>query len=288
MSNAEHTVVTGAGGYIGRHVVRALLDDGVAVTAIVRPGSRTEVDERATRLELDVLADEAGVARLGETGPTALIHLAWQDGFRHAAPSHMELLSSHVRFLTRAAEWSSLERLAVLGTMHEIGYVEGAIDADTPTNPTTLYGIAKDALRRWTLAALGGRDDLSVSWLRCYYIYGDDEGGQSIFAKLLAAAAEGKRSFPFTTGRTLYDFIPVDELGRQIAAVSEQSAIDGVINCCTGEPESLASRVTGYIAEHDLGLELEYGAFPDRPYDSPGVWGDATRIRRIMTAHAAR
>ncbi|GAA2171722.1 NAD(P)-dependent oxidoreductase [Agrococcus versicolor] len=288
MTHAQHTIVTGAGGYVGRHVVRALLDDGVAVTALVRPGSRTEVDERATRLELDVLGDPEGVARLGESGPTALVHLAWQDGFKHDAPSHMGLLSSHVRFLREVAQWLSLERLAVLGTMHEIGYHEGAIEADTPTNPTTQYGIAKDALRRWTLAELGGREDLSVQWLRCYYIHGDDGGGQSIFAKLLAAAERGQRTFPFTTGKPLYDFIPVDELGRQIAACVEQSEVDGVINCCTGRPESLASRVTGYIAEHDLDIELEYGAFPDRPYDSPGVWGDATRIERIMAAHAAR
>jgi hypothetical protein len=42
--------------------------------------------------------------------------------------------------------------------------------------------------------------------------------------------------------------------------------------------------VEAYIREHGLDLELEYGAFPDRPYDSPGVWGDATKIRAIMAA----
>ena len=29
---------------------------------------------------------------------------------------------------------------------------------------------------------------------------------------------------------------------------------------------------------------MDYGAFPDRPYDSPGVWGDATEIRAIIMA----
>ncbi len=37
--------------------------------------------------------------------------------------------------------------------------------------------------------------------------------------------------------------------------------------------------------EHDLNITLEYGAFPDRPYDSPGIWGDATKIQQIL-AHA--
>ena len=33
------------------------------------------------------------------------------------------------------------------------------------------------------------------------------------------------------------------------------------------------------ITDYTKGI---YGAFPDRPYDSPGVWGDATIINRIL------
>jgi len=36
------------------------------------------------------------------------------------------------------------------------------------------------------------------------------------------------------------------------------------------------------IKENNLDIKLEYGAFPDRPYDSPGVWGDATKIQKIL------
>ena len=63
-----------------------------------------------------------------------------------------------------------------------------------------------------------------------------------------------------------------------------QDKVTGVINCCTGEPESLADRVEGFIRENGLSIALDYGAFPDRPYDSPGVWGDATEIRAIIMA----
>ncbi len=47
---------------------------------------------------------------------------------------------------------------------------------------------------------------------------------------------------------------------------------------------TLAERVEGYIADNGLNIALDYGAFPDRPYDSPGVWGDATKIRAILAA----
>ena len=174
-----------------------------------------------------------------------------------------------------------LKQIAVMGTMHEVGYYEGAIDESTPCNPSSMYGIAKDALRRSTFLLLKNTDVI-VQWLRAYYIYGDDLKNNSIFAKLTMAAQEGKATFPFTTGKNKYDFIHVNELAQQIAASVTQSEVSGIINCCTGKPVSLAEKVEGFIQEHHFDIELEYGAFPDRTYDSPAIWGDNSKIEKIM------
>ena len=80
----------------------------------------------------------------------------------------------------------------------------------------------------------------------------------------------------------MYDFIDVDELAKMIAKASVQEDIDGIINVCTGKPMTLADRVESFIKEHNYDIKLQYGAFPDRPYDSPGEWGDATKINQIM------
>ena len=76
----------------------------------------------------------------------------------------------------------------------------------------------------------------------------------------------------------------MEELARQIAAATLQEKENGVINVCTGEPKTLANQVEWYIRENHFDIELEYGAFPDRPYDSPGVWGDAKTIQSILKA----
>lgn len=278
-STGETVVVTGAGGYVGRHVITALLDRGFAVRAVVRRAGAV-LDDRATVVELDVLDDGADVERILGDGPAALVHLAWQDGFRHDAPSHMANLSAHVRFLNAAAD--RVPRVAVLGTMHEVGYWEGPITAETPTNPRSQYGIAKDALRRSLQLSLPGRTELA--WLRCYYIYGDDRNNSSVFTRLLEAVDAGKPTLPFTSGANQYDFIRVEELAAEIAVVATTRGETGVINCSSGTPVSLADQVEGFIRENALPIRLEYGAFPDRPYDSPAVWGDAEDIRRIMAA----
>ncbi|WP_306232646.1 NAD-dependent epimerase/dehydratase family protein [Agrococcus beijingensis] len=275
----QHILVTGAGGYIGRHVVAALLDRGARVTAVVRHMRAYRIDERATVVEADLLDQHTDLDALIEDRPDAVVHLAWEAGFAHNSPVHMLRLSDHFRVLSHFAD-AGIGRLAILGTMHEIGHFEGAITADTPTAPASLYGIAKDALRRAAFTHLASK--ATVQWLRAYYIYGDDRNNQSIFTKLLEAVEHGKKTFPFTTGTNRFDFIRVDELGRQIAAVALQDEVAGVINVSSGEPVALRDQVERFIAEHQLDIQLEYGAFPDRPYDSKVVYGDATVIRELM------
>lgn len=270
-------LVTGASGYIGRHVVKTLLDMGHEVVAsdLVFNG----VDERAARCDVPIFDGSPDIyERLGR--PDVLIHLAWRDGFVHNSDRHMLELSNHVRFC-RDMMTGGLPALSVMGTMHEVGYWEGAIDENTPCNPLSQYGIAKNALRQ-SLMLSAQNAACKLHWLRAYYITGDDTRASNIFSKLMKAAEEGKTEFPFTSGKNRYDFISIDRLAYMIAVASLDEEETGIINVCTGEPITLGERVESFIAEHQLPIRLQYGAFPDRAYDSPGVWGDAERIKAIL------
>lgn len=273
-------LVTGASGYVGRHVVAALLDLGHDVIACDL--RIMDVDVRAKKLELDLFGDFNDI--YGYVGkPDVCVHLAWRDGFVHNSPNHMGDLSNHFSFLSAMID-GGLMHLVVMGTMHEVGYWEGAIDENTPCNPLSQYAIAKNALRQ-SMILYCKEKGCVFQWLRGFYILGDDKRNHSIFAKLLQANADGKTLFPFTTGKSKYDFLTVDELARQIALASTQDEVTGIINCCSGKPVSLADRVEQYIKDNHLNIRLDYGKYPDRPYDSPIIYGDPSKINMIMNGN---
>lgn len=273
----KKVLVTGANGYIGTHVVNELLKRGYRVYASdIRFDG---VDQRATRVTTPIFSGDKDVyEKLGS--PDVCIHLAWRNGFIHNSETHIEDLYSHYTFLNNMI-LGGLKHLSVMGTMHEIGYWEGAIDENTPTNPSSMYGIAKNTLRQ-LVTVMARENQVAMKWLRAYYITGDDLRSNSIFSKIVKMEKEGKDKFPFTTGINKYDFIDVDQLAEQIVAASMQNEINGIINCCSGNPITLSEKVEEFIKKNNFKIKLEYGAFPDREYDSKEVWGDNRKIKLIM------
>ena len=271
-------LVTGANGYIGRHVVEALLDKGCEVVACDL--RIDDIDPRAQRVIVDIFSNEHTDFYELFGCPDVCAHFAWRDGFVHNSPSHMGDLSSHYKFLTSLMN-QGLKQLAVMSSMHEVGYWEGKLDENTPCNPMSQYGIAKNALRQ-ALTLYCASNNVVLQWLRGFYIFGDDAKNHSVFTKICQAVKEGKKSFPFTSGKTQYDFLHIDELANQISAVVMQNKVNGIINVCSGKPVSLAEQVEWFIKEHGFDIKLEYGAFPDRPYDSPVIYGDPEKVKEVF------
>ena len=269
-------LVTGANGYLGQGIVREILNRGMEV--IAADFKTDHVDERADRIECDLFEIENPFEYFGR--PDALLHLAGRDGFVHYSDAHIEDLPKHYGFI-KALVQSEIKKIAVLGSMHEIGFFEGSINDGTPCNPVTPYGIAKTALRSLT-EMLCKKNGIKFQWLRGYYIVGNSGAGSSVFSKIAHAAEEGKRKFPFTMGQNQYDFLNYSDFCGYVAAAVSQDDVLGIVEICSGKPEKLADRVERFIKENHYDIMLEYGAFPDRPYDSKAVWGNSRRIEKIL------
>lgn len=270
-------LITGANGYIGSKVVKYLCDLNVDI--IAADIKNNNIDERATFIKTN-LFEECEDWMSYFHNPDICLHLAWRDGFVHNSLKHMQDLSAHFTFITNLID-HGIKQIACMGTMHEVGYWEGAIDENTPCNPLSQYGIAKNALRK-AIELYAQQKGCKFQWLRAYYIFGEDAYGNSIFCKIRQAVQEGKKAFPFTSGKNKYDFIHIDELVKQISLSILQDEVLGIINVCSGKPVSLAEQIEWYIKFNNLPITLDYGKYPDRPYDSPCIYGDSRKIVDIL------
>lgn len=272
----KRILVTGANGYLGQGIVKAILDQGNKVVAT--DFSLANVDDRAEKIEGNLFEIENPYEYYGN--PDVLLHLAWRDGFVHFSSAHIDDLPKHYAFIGKMAK-AGCKQIAVLGTMHEVGFFEGCINENTPCNPISPYGISKNALRSLT-EMICKENNVIFQWLRGYYIVGNSSFGDSIFSKITAAVKEGKKEFPFTLGQNQYDFIEYEMFANQVASAVNQAEINGIINICSGKPEKLADRVERFIRDNNYDIKLIYGAYPDRPYDSKAVWADGSKIEKIM------
>lgn len=269
-------LVTGANGYLGQGVVKSILDSGNEV--IATDFTVQNVDDRAQKIACNLFDIEDPNAYFDK--PDVLLHMAWRDGFVHYSDAHIDDLPKHYAFLKMMLD-SGVKKVAVMGSMHEIGFFEGSIKEDTPCHPVTPYGIGKNALRDLT-QMMARQKGVEFQWLRGYYIVSNSEYGCSIFSKITSAVKEGKSEFPFTLGQNQYDFLDYDDFCKKVAETVVQDKINGIINICSGKPEKLADRVERFIKENGYSIKLKYGAFPDRPYDSKAVWGDVSKIEKII------
>ena len=164
-------LVTGANGYLGQGIVKSILDNGHSVVAT--DFNTQFVDARAEKISGNIFEIEDPYTFFGE--PDVLLHLAWRDGFKHYSDAHIDDLSNHYHFIKKMIN-SGINRVAVMGSMHEVGFFEGSINEQTPCNPVTPYGISKNALREVT-QMLAGMNNTVFQLLRGYYIVGHSEFG---------------------------------------------------------------------------------------------------------------
>ena len=139
--------VTGATGFIGRHVLAELDTKLVESIALVRPSKSNALGHlRAPFVQFDLHnAPHNAYDLLGR--PDVLIHLAWSGLSNVNSLHHFEQeFPAQYRFLKNLIE-SGLRTLVVAGSCFEYGMLTGSLSENIDPQPVNAYGFAKNALR---------------------------------------------------------------------------------------------------------------------------------------------
>lgn len=254
-------IVTGGAGFIGSHVVDALVarGDEVAVVDSLVHGSEANVPAGA---ELHVRDIREPLDDLFEAvRPEAVFHLAAQADVRVSVERPVDDAEVNVLGTVRILEAARGHGAQVIfastgGAIY--GECEEAADENSPREPLSPYGTAKLAAEEYLRAynRLYGTRHIALRYGNVYGPRQDPHGEAGVVAIFLGALMRGEQAKIFGDGQQTRDYVYVGDVARATTSTVEQD--HGVFNVGTGRETSvvelyeLCARVAGSdaAAEH--------------------------------------
>lgn len=267
--------LTGATGFVGRQVVRALLERGCRVRLIVRDPTRLKDLQASSAVEVvqtdDLFAEEPERLRVLLADSETVIHAAWyaEPGKYLSSPLNLDCLAGTLN-LARAFAAEGGQRFVGVGTCAEYDLTVDLLTSDAPLAPTSLYAACKASAFQ-VIGRYLESERVSFAWCRLFYLYGQGEDELRLVPYIRKQLEAGQEAL-LTSGGQIRDFVDVEDAGRMIADVALGHS-EGAVNICSGTPvtvRELAERIADEYGRRDL---LRFGARPDNLFDPPKVVG---------------
>ncbi len=233
-------LVTGANGFLGRHVLLPLRERGFEVHAVGRERPSADLAPLAVWHQADILEPESIRKLLGELHPEGLMHLAWDTtpGAYWTNPANLDWAAASL-FLFSEFQRNGGRRVVVAGTCAEYDWaIQPLTEQQTMVRPATLYGNAKNAVRE-VLEFWAPQAGISWAWGRLFNVFGPHEKPQRLIPKIISRLVQGQ-TVPFDPGTSLRDFMDIRDAADAFAALFA-SPLAGAINIADGRPVSIRS-----------------------------------------------
>ncbi len=297
-------LVTGGAGYIGSHMVLALLDAGESVVVIdnLSTGFRSAVPE-GVKLVLGDFGDQTLVeALIRDHGVDAVAHFAAKIVVPDSVTDPLGYYlnnTSKARNLIESTIRAGVRHFIFSSTAAVYGETDlGAVTEDRPLAPVSPYGRSK-LMVEWMLADAGHAHDLRSVVLRYFNVAGADPRGRSgqstrnatHLIKVAVQTALGRRPFleifgsdyPTPDGTCLRDYIQVTDLvGAHMDALRYLRASGDSLTCNCGYAKGFSVREVVDVVKEVSGVDFTVKMSERRAGDPAAIVAGNDRIRRTL------
>ena len=267
-------LLTGANGFIGKEVHRALLQRGYEVLA---PASGHSAGERSD--SLDLLNSESIEPYLAKEKPQGLIHFAWDTtpGAYWGTSANLTWAAASLQLLEIFARHGG-KRAVLAGTSaeYEWGGDQLLCEKTSPLVPDSLYGVSKDSVRR-ILETWAPGAGVSLAWGRIFCPFGPHEKEVRLIPKLINKLRVGAE-IPFDSGSLVRDFLYVEDLGAAFAALFD-SEVEGPVNLASGEALTIREVLMTLGDALERSGQIHFDALPDPEGQAPFLVASIKRLR---------
>lgn len=273
---AGPVIVTGASGFIGRHLCRHLAAGGEDVHAIVRADSLRVIAHHpdvAFHALHDSTAEFAAVA--DAVRPAVIIHLATHFASRHEPTGIARMVEANVAFGTAVADAAARYDARLIHTTSSWQHYAGA-----EYSPVSLYAATKQALCD-IIAFFTESEGLVADEVCLFDSYGPGDDRKKLIWLLLEHAASGE-PLPMSSGRQLVDLTHVDDVVAALVQTATGPPLGTRLVARSGHP--ITVRALAALVEQLTGrpVNAQWGARPSRPREMDEDWdvaGTATSWR---------
>lgn len=229
-------LVTGAAGFIGRHVVPLAAARGIEVVAMSRRAARISPQDGVRWVSGDLLAEGSLDAIIAREQPTHLLHLAWvtEPGAYWTSPANAEWAAASAHLFERFYAETG-EHAVAAGTCAEFDWSVPRIDAGTAIRPQTPYGVAKHKAHE-ALAQAAQRSGASHVWARVHFLFGDGEPRSRFVPSLALPLLRGQPAI-CRKPSLIRDWLHVSDVAAAFVALLD-APVDGAVSIVSGEPVS--------------------------------------------------
>jgi nucleoside-diphosphate-sugar epimerase len=285
--SSKRVLVSGAGGFIGRWSVPALIEAGYEVHAVAGHSANRTVPPqlRGAKIHRLDLLDAAAVDGLvAHVAPTHLLHFAWiaTPGVYWSSPDNARWLGASLNLLKRFAGAGGV-RAVMAGTSAEYDWARVGVChemtsplADAAAPGITAYAHAKLTMQV-ALQRFAAEHALSAAWGRIFFQYGPDEHPDRLVASVIRSLLAGREA-PCSHGRQVRSFLHVADVGAAFVALLD-STVEGPVNIGSGDRLSIAELVSEVGAQIGRSELVRLGARSAPPDEPPLLVPDVTRLR---------
>jgi GDP-4-dehydro-6-deoxy-D-mannose reductase len=282
------TIITGAAGFAGAHLLERLAGQG-SLVGWCRPGGHPPRvgDSRVAWQAVDVTDRESVARAIAAAAPDRIFHLAGaasvETSWTNAVP-HLRinvLGTHHVLDAVRRADRPC--RVLVVTSAQVYGMSDDPIAEDGRLLPQSPYGLTKLAQDRLALsAAMADRLDVMVA--RPFNHIGPGQGpgfAVSSFARQIARIERGLEPPTLRVGNleTRRDITDVRDVADAYARIMDGGQTGRAYNVCSGRAWRIRDLLEELLHLSAVPIAVEIDPERFRPIDVPVVQGDPTRIR---------
>lgn len=268
-------LITGASGFIGRQLVTNFERNQIEYVCLGRSN-----DSNNYTIGLDLLNDKDLFNTIKKINATHLVHLAWYT-------VHKDFWNSHLNIDWLAATYRLIDaflknggsHVLVTGTCAEYDWRFGVcLEGVTPTEPRSLYGIAKNSTRS-LVTSLCDSCEVPLAWARIFFPYGKGEASSRLIPSLFRVFGNVEPEFAVNT--SLYrDLLHVSDVAEAIALCSMMQ-VNSSINISSGQPTSLESLVRIIASACDCSPGKVLDLVPNNTNEPIILIGENSKLRSL-------